>query len=54
MQLTIRIDPGAYAQLERLALTERRRVRDQAAVLVERAVQDHNAGPTPEVIRVTD
>ncbi len=36
MQLTIYLPAAAAGQLERLALTERRRLRDQAAIMLER------------------
>ncbi len=36
MQLTIHLPAAAASQLERLAMTERRRLRDQAALMLER------------------
>ncbi|MGE0541501.1 MAG: hypothetical protein AB7R89_15105 [Dehalococcoidia bacterium] len=47
MQLTIRLDPATYVALQDLALAERRRLRDQAAIVIRDGIrQIAPQGPT--------
>jgi hypothetical protein len=41
MQLTISLQPDAMVKLEDLAISERRRVRDQAAIIIEKVLNQN-------------
>lgn len=39
MQITIRLDPATYVALQDLAIAERRRIRDQAVIIIRDGIR---------------